>query len=56
VGQPVQQEPATRSGRREIVVRPLPLPLTGLSGYSGAAVLDDASIVLVLDPANLPLG
>jgi two-component system chemotaxis sensor kinase CheA len=43
-------------GRREIVVRPLPLPLTGLSGYSGAAVLDDASIVLVLDPANLPLG
>jgi two-component system chemotaxis sensor kinase CheA len=41
--------------RREIVVRPLPLPLSGLCGYSGAAVLDDGSIVLVLDPANLPL-
>jgi two-component system chemotaxis sensor kinase CheA len=42
-------------GRHEIVVRPLPPPLTGLPGYSGAAVLDDGSIVLVLDPANLPL-
>jgi len=42
-------------GRREIVVRPLPAPLTGLAGYSGAAVLDDGSIALVLDPANLPL-
>ena len=42
-------------GRREIVVRPLPPPLSGLAGYSGAAVLDDGSIVLVLDPANLPL-
>jgi two-component system chemotaxis sensor kinase CheA len=42
-------------GRREIVVRPLPPPLSGLPGYSGAAVLDDGSIVLVLDPANLPL-
>jgi len=42
-------------GRREIVVRPLPLPLSSLRGYSGAAVLDDGSIVLVLDPANLPL-
>ena len=43
-------------GRREIVVRPLPLPLAGLRGYSGAAVLDEGSIVLVLDPANQPLG
>jgi two-component system chemotaxis sensor kinase CheA len=43
-------------GRREIVVRPLPTPLTSLRGYSGAAVLDDGSIVLVLDPANLSLG
>jgi two-component system chemotaxis sensor kinase CheA len=43
-------------GRREIVVRPLPPPLTALRGYSGASVLDDGSIVLVLDPANLPLG
>jgi two-component system chemotaxis sensor kinase CheA len=41
--------------RREIVVRPLPVPLSGLSGYSGAAVLEDGSIVLVLDPANLPV-
>ena len=42
-------------GRREIVVRPLPVPLSSLAGYSGAAVLDDGSIVLVLDPPNLPL-
>jgi two-component system chemotaxis sensor kinase CheA len=42
-------------GRREIVVRPLPGPLSLVRGYSGAAVLDDGSIVLVLDPANLPL-
>ena len=42
-------------GRREIVVRPLPLPLSTLPGYSGAAVMDDGSIVLVLDPAHLPL-
>jgi len=39
--------------RREIVVRPLPAPLTGLRAYSGAAVLDDGAIVLVLDPARL---
>jgi len=42
-------------GRRELVVRPLPLPLSTLRGYSGASVLDDGSIVLVLDPAQLPL-
>jgi len=42
-------------GRREVVVRPLPPPVSGLAGYSGAAVLDDGGIVLVLDPANLPL-
>ena len=41
-------------GRCEIVVRPLPPPLTGMTGYSGAAVRDDGSIVLVLDPAALP--
>ena len=43
-------------GRRELVVRPLPLPLATLGGYSGAAIMDDGSIVLVLDPATLPLG
>jgi chemotaxis protein histidine kinase CheA len=41
-------------GRCEVVVRPLPPPLAGVSGYSGATVLDDGSIVLVLDPARLP--
>ena len=43
-------------GRREIVVRPLPPPLAAVSGYSGAAVLDDGSIVLVIDPTQLPTG
>jgi two-component system chemotaxis sensor kinase CheA len=42
-------------GRRELVVRPLPFPLSTLRGYSGASVMDDGSIVLVLDPAHLPL-
>ena len=42
-------------GRRELVVRPLPLPLSTLRGYSGATVMDDGSILLVLDPAQLPL-
>jgi chemotaxis protein histidine kinase CheA len=42
-------------GRRELVVRPLPAPLSTLGGYSGASVMDDGSIVLVLDPAHLPL-
>jgi chemotaxis protein histidine kinase CheA len=41
-------------GRREIIVRPLPPPLAGLPGYSGASVLDDGSIVLVIDPTQLP--
>ena len=40
-------------GRREIIVRPLPGPLAGLAWYSGAAVLDDGSIVPVLDAACL---
>ncbi|HEX4825653.1 MAG TPA: chemotaxis protein CheA [Candidatus Polarisedimenticolaceae bacterium] len=40
--------------RCELVVRPLPAPLAGLRAYSGAAVLDDGTIVLVLDPARLP--
>lgn len=42
-------------GRRELVVRPLPLPLATLRGYAGSAIMDDGSIVLVLDPASLPL-
>ncbi len=42
-------------GKKDLVVRPLPAPLSGLKGYSGAAVLDDGSIVLVIDPGSLPL-
>ena len=37
-------------GRRELVVRPLGPPLNALLAYSGAALLEDGSIVLVLDP------
>ncbi len=40
-------------GRREVVVRPLASPLRALETYSGAALLEDGSIVLVLDPASL---
>ena len=39
-------------GRRELVVRPLPGPLSSLLGYSGCAVLDDGSIALVIDPSG----
>jgi two-component system chemotaxis sensor kinase CheA len=41
-------------GRKELVVRPLPPPLSGLPGYSGAGVLEDGSIVLVLEPMQIP--
>ena len=37
-------------GRREVVVRPLPPPLNLMRRYSGAALLDDGSVALVLDP------
>jgi chemotaxis protein histidine kinase CheA len=37
-------------GRREIVIRPLERPLDRLRQYSGAGVLEDGEIVLVLDP------
>ncbi|HET9299095.1 MAG TPA: ATP-binding protein, partial [Candidatus Polarisedimenticolaceae bacterium] len=39
-------------GRREIVVQPLPAAVRA-AGYSGAAVLEDGEIALVLDPAVL---
>ena len=42
-------------GKREIVIRPLPPLLAGLPWYSGAAVLDDGTIVLAIDPSQLPL-
>jgi two-component system chemotaxis sensor kinase CheA len=38
-------------GRREIVVQPLAGPARA-AGYAGAALLDDGSIALVLDPAD----
>ena len=37
-------------GRRDIVIRPLERPLDRLRQYSGAGVLEDGEIVLVLDP------
>ena len=40
-------------GRREVVVKPLGPPLESLRRYSGAALLDDGGLVLVLDLANL---
>ncbi len=40
-------------GRRELIVRPLEAPLKGLREYSGAALLEDGRIALVLDPAEL---
>ncbi len=40
-------------GRREIVVKPLPPPLGSLRPYAGAAVLENGSIVLVVDPLQL---
>lgn len=43
-------------GRREIVVRPLGPPLNALRHYSGAALLDDGSIVLLLDPDSIVSG
>lgn len=40
-------------GRREVLVRPLDPPLRMLKEYSGAAMLGDGSIALVIDPRNL---
>jgi len=39
--------------RRELVVKPLGSPLDHLREYSGAALLDDGRIALILDVANL---
>jgi len=40
-------------GRREIVVRPLHAPLHALREYAGAALLEDGTVALVLDPVHL---
>jgi len=40
-------------GQRQIVVRPLREPLAGLRPYSGAALLEDGSIALVIDTRQL---
>jgi chemotaxis protein histidine kinase CheA len=40
-------------GRQDVVVRPLGPPLERLRRYSGAALLDDGQLALVLDLANL---
>lgn len=40
--------------RRELVVKPLGTPLDRLRRYSGAALLDDGQLALILDLANLP--
>jgi two-component system chemotaxis sensor kinase CheA len=40
-------------GRREIVVKPLRRPLEELRGYSGATILDDGGIGLILDLLGL---
>ncbi len=38
-------------GRREILVRPLDAPLRALRSFTGAAILEDGSTALVVDPA-----
>jgi two-component system chemotaxis sensor kinase CheA len=43
-------------GRRDLVVQPLLAPLTHLREYSGAALLEDGSIAVVLDPRFLARG
>jgi two-component system chemotaxis sensor kinase CheA len=40
-------------GRHDLVVQPLHAPLTHLREYSGAALLEDGSIAVVLDPPSL---
>jgi two-component system chemotaxis sensor kinase CheA len=43
-------------GRQDLVVQPLLAPLTHLREYSGAALLEDGSIAVVLDPPSLVRG
>jgi two-component system chemotaxis sensor kinase CheA len=43
-------------GRKDLVVQPLLAPLTSLREYSGAALLEDGSIAVVLDPQSLVCG
>jgi len=40
-------------GRQEIVIKPLSGMFAGVSGLSGATVLGDGSIALILDPRAL---
>ncbi|MDO8848223.1 MAG: chemotaxis protein CheA [Coriobacteriia bacterium] len=40
-------------GRREIVIKPLSPLFRGLKGFSGAAVLGDGRVALILDPRTL---
>jgi chemotaxis protein histidine kinase CheA len=40
-------------GRREVLVRPLDPPLRMIQRFSGAAMLDDGSIALVIDPRKM---
>ncbi len=42
--------------RREVLVRPLDPPLRMLKRFSGAAMLGDGSIALVIDPRNMVAG
>jgi two-component system chemotaxis sensor kinase CheA len=41
-------------GRRELFVRPLDAALRGVPGFEGSALLEDGSVVLVVDPGSLP--
>jgi two-component system chemotaxis sensor kinase CheA len=40
-------------GRQDLVVQPFPRPLAGLAAYSGAAIAEDGSVALILDPFRL---
>lgn len=42
-------------GHREVYSKPLGRPLEALRGFSGGAVQGDGNVVLILDPATLPV-